>query len=187
MSGIVTLWLNPWNTNLIPNKRQSFCPIAKVFWRLLRFIQGHKWRSFTLQLSCGTKSGMKIRVYRKWYIRVSVNPGVNPCKPPLVFGQASFESIMHTCNHLFTTYPDIFQRISSTLGLVCRLNVGFKCSPVNPTADAFTLHCLKMCCMIMIASILWCQWHVFQWFLLLVTLLEYLLLKNLLLWLAINR
>ena len=33
-----------------------------------------------------------------------------PCKPPLVFGQASFGSIMHTCNHLFTTYPDIFQR-----------------------------------------------------------------------------
>ena len=118
----------------------------KVFWRLLRFIQGHKWRSFTLQHSCGTKSGMKIRVYRQWYIRVSVNPGVNPCKPPLVFGQESFESIMHTCYHLFTTYPDIFQRISSTLGLVCRLNVGFKCSPVNPTADAFTLHCLKMCC-----------------------------------------
>ena len=82
----------------------------KVFWRLLRFIQGHKWRSFTMQYSSGTKSGMKIRVYRKWYIRVSVNPGVNPCKPPLVFGQASFKSIMHTCNHLFTTYPDIFQR-----------------------------------------------------------------------------
>ena len=87
MSGIVTLWLNPWNTNSIPNKRQSFCPITKVFWRLLRFIQGHKWRSFTLQHSCGTKSGIKIRVYRKWYIRVSVNPGVNPCNPPLVFGK----------------------------------------------------------------------------------------------------
>ena len=124
---------------ILPHKA-SFVEVVTLHWRaqmaLFRFAT-YFWNKIWDE---------NLRVYRQWYIRVSVNPGVNPCKPPLVFGQESFESIMHTCYHLFTTYPDIFQRISSTLGLVCRLNVGFKCSPVNPTADAFTLHCLKMCC-----------------------------------------
>lgn len=61
--------------------------MKKVLWRLLRFIQGHKWHPFTLQHTSVTRSGMKFRVYRKWYIRVSVNPSVNPCDPPLVFGK----------------------------------------------------------------------------------------------------